>query len=361
MQTQVETFLLSKIESGEWAVGTRVPSERDLSERLDVSRTTVRNAVLELTSRGLFDRRIGQGTFVIKQPPRMDEPRVTKGNLGYVVCKERSLQKPISSEAFYFEIFSGVEDETVRHGRHMLFTYLDDSNRDEIEAFDSFLEKVDGVVVEEARNLQFLERLLAKGVPTVLLAPSVAHDKIDLVTADLAMGVKKAVRHLRDLGHENIAVINGPLHIESAKIRFNAWKEAVAETGAEASDELVEGNEGWSAEAGYSSMQRLLDSGVAFSAVFCANDLLAIGALSAVSERGLKVPEQISVIGFDDTELARHATPALTTMKIHAREMARSAVRRLAERIEHDKLPPVRIEFPIDLVVRKSCKEVARK
>jgi DNA-binding LacI/PurR family transcriptional regulator len=105
-------------------------------------------------------------------------------------------------------------------------------------------------------------------------------------------------------------------------------------------------------------MNRLIARCPDLTAVFCANDLLAIGALSALSERSLRVPDDISVIGFDDSELARHASPPLTTMRIYSRDMARTAGRRLLERVENGNLPSVRIEFPIDLVIRKSCKEV---
>jgi DNA-binding FadR family transcriptional regulator len=105
MQTQVENFILGKIESNEWAIGSKIPSERDLSIKLDVSRTTVRNAIQELTTRGMFDRRIGQGTFVCRRLGSAQPLRASaKGTFGYVICKERSLRKPISSEAFYFEI-----------------------------------------------------------------------------------------------------------------------------------------------------------------------------------------------------------------------------------------------------------------
>lgn len=104
IQAQVESFLLSRIDRDSWPVGTKIPSERDLAEELDVSRTTVRNAILALTSRGIFERSVGQGTFVKrKQAPRI-EPRESKGTLGYVVCKEKSARKPIASEAFYFDV-----------------------------------------------------------------------------------------------------------------------------------------------------------------------------------------------------------------------------------------------------------------
>ncbi|MGO8693764.1 MAG: substrate-binding domain-containing protein [Rectinemataceae bacterium] len=360
MQSQVESFILGKIETEEWPLGSKIPSERELSIRLEVSRTTVRNAIQALTDRDFFDRKIGQGTFVKRKPGREAIPRSPRGTLGYVVCKERSSRKPISSEAFYFDVFSGIEEETVRSGRHMLFIYLDDSSQEELAAFASFMDKVDGLVVEEAGRPDFLNILADSGIPTVLLAPSAYHEKLDIVTMDLAEGVRKAVRCLRAQGHERIGIINGPLRLESARVRYAAWKDEMEASGLVPDERRVDGGEGWSAEAGFVAMDRLVERCPDLSAVFCANDLLAVGALSALSRRGLRVPEDISVIGFDDTELARHAYPPLTTMKIYSRDMARSAVHRLLERIDNPGMPPVRVEFPIDLVVRDSCKEVSR-
>jgi len=358
MQAQVESFLLSRIGSDAWPVGAKIPSERELAVELDVSRTTVRNAVLALTARGLFERSVGQGTFVKRKQGPKAGPRITTGTLGYVVCKEKSERKPIASEAFYFDVFLGIEEETARSGRHTLFSYLDDYDPEEREAFRAFLEKVDGVIIEEARNRDLLELVKASGVSTVLLAPTASIEGLDLVTMDLAAGGRAAVRHLQELGHTRIAVVNGPLRLESARVRFLAWKEAVAETGGVPDERLVDGDEGWSAEAGYAAMNRLIARCPDLTAVFCANDLLAIGALSALSEKARRVPDDVSVIGFDDSELARHASPPLTTMRIHSRDMARTAGRRLLERVENGSLPPVRIEFPINLVIRKSCKEV---
>jgi LacI family transcriptional regulator, galactose operon repressor len=359
-QSQVESFLLNRIELDAWPVGEKIPSERVLAIELDVSRTTVRNAILALTSRGIFERSVGQGTFVRRKQGPKAAPRAFTGTLGYVVCKEKSVRQPIASEAFYLDVFLGIDGETAKSGRHTLFTYLDDYDAEEIESLHGFLEKVDGVIVEEARNTELLDLLRSSGTPTVLLAPTEPMAGLDLVTMDLAAAAGQAVRYLRVLGHQRIGIVNGPLRLESARIRFNAWKEAMERTGAPPDECLADGNEGWSAEAGHAAMGRLLDRCPDLTAVFCANDLLAIGALSALSQRSVRVPEDVSVMGFDDTELALHASPPLTTMKIHSRDMARAAARRLLERIENDALPAVRIEFPIDLVERKSCKEVTK-
>ncbi len=358
-QSQVESFLMDRIESDAWPVGEKIPSERDLAAQLDVSRTTVRNAILALTSRGFFERAVGQGTFVRRKQGPRTKARPSTGTLGYVVCKEKSARKPIASEAFYFDVFLGIEGETAKSRRHTLFAYLDEYDAEEVESFHGFLEKVDGVIVEEARNRNLLDLLRSSGTPAVLLGPTTL-DGMDLVTMDIAGAARQAVRYLRGLGHERIGIVNGPLRLESARIRFNAWKETMAETGVPADERLSDGNEGWSAEAGHAAMDRLLDRCPDLTAVFCANDLLAIGALSALSARSLRVPEDVSVMGLDDTELALHASPPLTTMKIHSRDMGRAAVRRLLERVENPDLPAVRTEFPIDLVERKSCKEVRK-
>lgn len=360
-QAQVESYLTGKIEVGVWPVGGKIPSERELAEELGVSRTTVRNAVLALTSRGMFDRSIGQGTFVKRGPASREAVRATKGTLGYVVCKARAARRPLASESFYFDVFSGIEEETARSGRHTLFSYLDDFDSEEVDAFASFLDKVDGVVVEEASNRDFLARLKESGTPAVLLAPSEAAAGMDLVTMDLAQGVGAAVRALRAKGHERIGIVNGPLALGTARVRFGAWKAAMAESGVPPEDSLSDVASDWTAEAGYEAARRLLKRRSDLTALFCANDLLAIGALSALAELGRRVPEEVSVMGFDDTELARHASPPLSTMRIHSRDMARAAARRLLERIEFADLPAIKIEFPIDLVERRSSSEVQRK
>jgi DNA-binding LacI/PurR family transcriptional regulator len=168
----------------------------------------------------MFDRKIGQGTFV-RQSLSSSGCRVSqgssKGTLGYVICKARSLRKPISSEAFYFDVFAGIEEETVRSGRHMLFSYLDEGNADEVAAFQGFLDKVDGLVVEEARDPALLDMIERSGLPVTLLGPTAMREGLDCVTMDIGDGVRKAVRYLRSLGHEKIGIVNGPLDIESAR------------------------------------------------------------------------------------------------------------------------------------------------
>ena len=281
-QAQVESFLLARIESDAWLVGAKIPSERELAAELEVSRTTIRNAVLALTARGLFERSVGQGTFVRRKPAPRLEPRTSTGTLGYVVCKEKAARHPIASEAFYFDVFLGIEGETARSGRHTLFSYLDDYDAEEVQAFRTFLEKVDGIIVEEARNPKLLELVMTSRVPAVLLAPTETLEGLDLVTMDLAAWGAEGGPLPARAGTRARGDRQRPAAARIARIRYLAWKEAMEETGLVADERLVDGDQDWSAEAGHAAMGRLLERSPDLTAVFCANDLLAIGALSAL-------------------------------------------------------------------------------
>ena len=357
MQTQVENYILGNIEIGEWPVGSRIPSERDLSESLYVSRTTVRNAIQTLTDRGVFERKVGQGTFVSICPSEQIKSGTVKHVIGYTVCKEQKSRKPISAESFYFDMFSGITAACARKDYEMSFSYLDDYDSSEIKAFGVRLAGTDGMIIEELRNPVVLGMLRDSGVPVILLSPAMPAEGIDLISIDFASGVKKAIQHLYELGHRRIGMINGPLRFESALVRFNAWKSGMEQFGLDASDVYAAEGKNWSAEDGYKAAVELLKRNSGITAMLCANDLLAIGAVSALFEKGIKVPEQMSVIGFDDTELSRHSVPPLTTMKIYTEDIARGAVNRILEHVENGAIPPVRIEYPADLIIRKSTGE----
>jgi LacI family transcriptional regulator len=363
-QAQVEAYLLHKITSGQWKTGDKIRSERDLSVELGVSRITIRNAILHLTGKGLFARKTGQGTFV-KQTMTEKKHGTTgaeniSGTIGYVICKEKSVQKPLLQEAFYFDVFSGIEEIAAQTGRHVLFTYIDDFNPDELPRFNSFLAKVDGLIIEEAVNTEFLDRIRLSGRPTVLLAPTVSAAGFDTVTFDVRLGIRKAVKYLFSLGHTRIGILNGPLHLQTARLRYEGWKTAMEQLTGSVPEELAGGNIGWTAEAGHTGMKELLGKTDRPTAVVCANDLIAFGALSAAFEMKLSVPDDISIVGFDDSETAELSTPPLTTMKIYSHQMAHTAAKRLLERLEDTDLPAIITEFPIDLIIRKSCREVKK-
>lgn len=172
---------------------------------------------------------------------------------------------------------------------------------------------------------------------------------ISVVAVDQVLGARLAVRHLAELGHTRIHHISGPPEWFDAAARVVGWREECAALG------LREGllaQASWDAADGYTAANELLDQDPALSAIFAANDLLALGATSAIIQRGARVPEDISVVGFDDIEGADYFIPALTTVRQPFGEVGSLAIETLLQMISGGP-PALRISEP-HLVVRKS-------
>jgi LacI family transcriptional regulator len=166
-------------------------------------------------------------------------------------------------------------------------------------------------------------------VPLVLLNCYVSDNGYPSVVPDERIGGRMATASLVKLGHRRIATIVGESFMEAAQDRLAGYREVLAETKIAFDDRLVvEGN--WTPTSGFEAMAKLLALEDRPTAVFCQNDKMAMGCIAAIKEVGLRVPEDISVIGFDDDELARHMRPQLTTLELPHRPMGAWAVQQLA-------------------------------
>jgi LacI family transcriptional regulator len=162
-----------------------------------------------------------------------------------------------------------------------------------------------------------------------------------------------ATRHLLELGHPWVACISGPPALSPSTQRRAGWKRALAEAGVERREgDLARGD--FSSRGGYLAMQALLKRTPKPSAVFVCNDLMAFGALAAAGEAGLKVPEQLSIVGYDDIELAAFSTPALTTVAQPKRQIGTLAAELLLERLQDGDREPRRVILEPQLKVRAS-------
>jgi LacI family transcriptional regulator len=177
-----------------------------------------------------------------------------------------------------------------------------------------------------------LPLLIKDGGPLVLIGRHPYFDNFAWVDVENRAGAHEAVMHLIRRGHRRIGLINGQLQMEAALARRDGYKQALLEEGIAIDPELmVEGF--YSQTAAYQAMQRLLDLPHPPSAVFASSDTMAIGALEAIRNRGLRVPQHIAVIGYDDLPLAAHATPPLTSVHQPVDEMSAHAVRLVIEQI----------------------------
>jgi DNA-binding LacI/PurR family transcriptional regulator len=209
---------------------------------------------------------------------------------------------------------------------------------------------VDGVVILiETHRLGETELALPMGLPVVVVDSS-ADYPYPVVDTDQAQGARLAVEHLLELGHDTVHHVSGPRESFSAGRRRDAWRDALVAHGREPG-RLEVGD--WTADSGFRIGQELaVDPAV--TAVFAANDQMALGVIRALHAAGRRVPEEVSVVGFDDMPDAANYWPPLTTVRQHFARVGDHAIRALIAEIEADELPIDRVLVPTELVVRES-------
>jgi DNA-binding LacI/PurR family transcriptional regulator len=234
-----------------------------------------------------------------------------------------------------------------------------DATRDAVRAaFDRLGEQsVDGIIILiEAHLLDEVDVALPEGLPVVVVDSS-AHYDYPIVDTDQAQGARLATEHLIHLGHQTVWHVAGPDSSFSAARRRRSWEETLVRHEREVPPPLV-GD--WSADSGYDAGRRLAESDQA-TAVFAANDQMALGVLRALHERGIGVPSDVSVVGFDDMAEAAHFWPPLTTVRQSFAEVGRRSVDALVNEIQSGEHHHEAVSVPTELVVRGSSAPPPRR
>ncbi len=231
---------------------------------------------------------------------------------------------------YFPELVKAFEDIAVEHGQDVLIANTDyDPKRMETCVIRMLQRKVDGVAIMTSEMEERLIQTFAqRQIPAIFMDAVTGVRGASTVSVDYPGGIAQAMQYLFELGHRDIAFISGPLALRSAKARAEAFQAALREHGIKIRGGwLQEGDH--RVEGGHHAMMRILESGSLPTAVMGSNDLTAIGAMGAIHERGLAIPRDISVIGFDDIELSAYTLPALTTVHVPRRELASTAFRAL--------------------------------
>ncbi|WP_322509336.1 LacI family DNA-binding transcriptional regulator [Anaerolinea sp.] len=211
-------------------------------------------------------------------------------------------------------------------------------------------QRVDGMIVVGPSLVEHHAEL-AHEAPVVCITPRRISDLPHTVDSDNRQGGWLATRHLLDLGHRKIGMITGPQNQVSVQKRTAGYCKALQESGVTSPIEwVIEGD--WSATSGYHAFEALYPQGV--SAIFAQNDRMAIGCIRAARDHGVNIPEDLSIIGFDDIPLASYFDPPLTTIRQDTAELGRQATRLLLELLKNPQLPSCHTLIPTQLIVRKS-------
>jgi LacI family transcriptional regulator len=198
-----------------------------------------------------------------------------------------------------------------------------------------------------------LSPLIEGGIPTVAVDIELVGGRAGYVTSDNQGGAALAVRHLWELGHRRIATISGPDEMKAGHDRLVGFRDALADVNGGTDERYVVTGDFYT-ETGYAAMQRLLELPEPPTAVFAASDLMAVGAIRAIEDSGRRCPDDISVVGFDDIQLAELISPPLTTIRQDKRGLGSTAAQSLVEMIEDAEAPPPVRTLPVELVVRAS-------
>ena len=259
---------------------------------------------------------------------------------------------------FFTDLARGAEDIANERGYSIFFCNTDDDFKKEIKYIKTLIEKqVDGIALAGAavRNKEYEEKMNIK-IPIVSLDRDVYFKGIiGKIGVDNFSGAYDAVNHLIKLGHRKIMFLSGQLNIKLSMDRLDGYKKALSDNNIEYNKELVVVGR-YSNDFGYESIRKItIDKDV--TAIFCANDLIAIGAMKALKEKGINIPDDISIVGFDDINIASLVTPSLTTIRQPSYDIGYMAIESLINILEGKKNSNNNIEIKLELIIRESTKK----
>ena len=276
----------------------------------------------------------------------------TSGNIGFILTDDHFSR----SEPFYTKIFLGTEFQARENEYYILLTTIPSKNGSANYIPRFVLEKnVDGIVLAGKVPQNFLEKLITFNIPLVFIDYLPSQGKFPAVMIDNFDGGYRATHHLIQCNHTKIAFIAGDITHPSISERYQGYKAAHENSKIPVDNKWVVIDELYpSRESGYSATQKLTNFSKDFTAIFACNDAMAIGALQFLKEHDVRVPEEISIIGFDDVEADLSIDPPLTTMAVPKVDMGIEAIKLMLDMLINKSTLPRKVLMPAKLIVRKS-------
>lgn len=332
-----------------------MPTIREVASRAGVSPTTVSH-VINNTRFVSADAR----QRVLDAMAELNyRPNVLARSLRRGETRTLGLILPDSANPFFAEIARAIEDTAFRNGYNVILGNSENELTKEQVYVDVLVNKqVDGLIfVATGDHSPSLEQLVNDGLPVVVVDRRLSDLEVDTVLTDNLQGGLTATRYLLDLGHRRIACITGPSNLTPSAERVIGYRQALEERSLPVDETLIRKGD-FHPHSGYLAVSQLLHRQPRPTAFFICNDMMAIGALRALAEAGLHVPQDCSLVGYDDIELASYVTPPLTTIRQDKNAMAEAAVQLLLERIAEPSLPARTRILPTCLVERQSTRRI---
>ncbi|EGR2024295.1 substrate-binding domain-containing protein [Vibrio cholerae] len=265
-----------------------------------------------------------------------------------------------STNPFFGEVVKGVERSCYHQGYNLILCNTEGDNQRMKASINTLLQKrVDGLLLMcstlEGERLDVFDRY--PDIPIVVMDWGPILFASDKIQDNSLQGGYMAAKHLIECGHKEIGCITGPLIRHQAQMRYEGYKRALAEAGIAINpDWIVESD--FECEGGYQAFEKLYQRGKLPSALFVSNDMMAMGVIQATSQRGLRVPDDLSLIGYDDVHIAKFMTPALTTIHQPKYRLGKAAVDTLLYRLENPDTTAQVVQLEPTLVVRNSVRKL---
>ena len=338
------------------------PTSSEVARRAGVSRTTVSFVLNNVMNRGISEITRERVLTIAREMGY--EPNATARSLVSGMTGTVAMVIPKAShlyvDAFLGQLVASINEECHRHGLKLLIESTEDEGR-EPGSFVNLVtsRRIDGLIVVNPRTAEHahVERVRDAGIPLVVLSSALPDMKaFHTLGNDTCLSAGTAVNHLLGLGHRRVAYVSfAQPEYRSVTERQQGWRNALSAAGIDADPAWVEYAD-ISAESGYLATQRLLERKTGCTALFAGNDTIAFGAIKALNEAGLRIPQDIALMGYDDIPLAAYATPPLSTMRSDAIGHGRDAMQMLLAQLRGETTQLVmRTELEAVLVVRASC------
>ena len=266
---------------------------------------------------------------------------------------------PDNVNPFFAELARGVEDHGFRAGYNVLLCNSDRNREKELAYLDMLVSKrVDGIIyMTMHKDIDQLQTMLNHRIPVVTFDRE--YEGMDAILLDNAAGGYAATQHLIELGHRRIACIAGPDAITRSNGRIQGYEQALSDAGLPCDPDLLQAGN-WTYESGFAAAQRLLALRTPPTAIFACNDMMAVGVMTSLHQQGCIVPDDISVVGFDDVALSAYVVPPLTTFSTPLSGVGQTLCQILLARInEETSAEPQRIVVGGELVIRRSTTHCA--
>jgi len=333
---------------------------KDIARMLNISPSTVslvlnnKPGISEETRQKVLKtvEELGYNTNILSKPALKNNK-----NLRFVIYKKHG--NVVADTAFFSALIEGIDTEARKNGYNLVFSHVNESEG-KMDVYRIIEENpLDGILLlateMSPEDLQPFTRL---NMPIVILDNNFEREKLDTVLINNVQGACEATKYLIDMGHKSIGYLHSSVWINNFEERKEGYLKALQENGLQANEKYIFGLES-TTEGAYGDMKALLQKGRKLPAAFFAdNDIIAFGAIKAMKEHGLRIPEDVSVVGFDDVPFCEIIDPPLTTIKVHKQRMGMVAVKRLIEKIEENAAEFIKIEVGTELVVRKSVRKI---